>query len=120
MQPEEKTPRSSSKPSTLGKAYEKQYKIVNDVLKACGDKVDCYLAKAAEPASQAQETQFAGIKSMYMVGVLGGPEVRQKLIELGQELYPPEQLGPEALAAYHAAEIEKWWPIVREAGIRIE
>jgi hypothetical protein len=69
------------KPSTLGKAYEKEYKITNDMLKACGDKVDCYFGKLVEPASQEEKTQFQGIKAAYMIGVLGGPEVRQKLID---------------------------------------
>lgn len=39
---------------------------------------------------------------------------------LGQVIPPPEQLTPEALAAYHKAEIDKWWPMVRAAGIKIE
>jgi HEAT repeat protein len=69
------------KPTTLGKAYEKEYRLATDLLKACGDKVDCYLGKATEPASQANETQFQGYKALYMVGVLGGPEVRQKIID---------------------------------------
>ena len=69
------------KPSTLGKAYEKEYKIVTDMLKACGDKVDCYFGKLVEPASQEEKTQFQGIKAAYMIGVLGGPEVRQRLID---------------------------------------
>lgn len=69
------------KPSTLGKAYEKEYKITNDMLKACGDKVDCYFGKLVEPASQEEKTQFQGIKALYMIGVLGGPEVRQKLVD---------------------------------------
>ncbi len=70
------------KPSTLGKAYEKEYKIVTEMLKTCGDKVDCYFGKLVEPASQEEKTQFQGIKAAYMIGVLGGPEVRQKLIDV--------------------------------------
>ena len=69
------------KPSTLGKAYEKEYKITTDMLKACGDKIDCYFGKLLEPASQEEKTQFQGMKALYMIGVLGGPEVRQKLID---------------------------------------
>jgi hypothetical protein len=38
--------------------------------------------------------------------------------ELGQEIPPPEELTPAALAAYQKAEIEKWWPIVRAANIK--
>jgi hypothetical protein len=77
------------KPSTLGKAYEKEYKIAKDLLGACGDKLECYLAKLGEPASQADDTQFQGIKSAYMVGVYGGPDVRQKLVDVMPKLSNP-------------------------------
>ena len=77
---------SDGKPSTLGKGLEKEYKIAKDLVTACTDKVDCYLAKLAEPASHEKETQFQGIKSVYMVGVYGDPAVRQKLLELMPKL----------------------------------
>jgi tripartite-type tricarboxylate transporter receptor subunit TctC len=44
--------------------------------------------------------------------------VVKRLAELGQEIPPPEELTPAALAAYQKAEIEKWWPIVRAANIK--
>jgi len=31
-----------------------------------------------------------------------------------------EQQTPEGLAAFHKAEIEKWWPIIKAAGIKAE
>jgi hypothetical protein len=34
------------------------------------------------------------------------------------ELLPREQLTPEALRTFHKAEIEKWWPIIKAAGIK--
>lgn len=51
---------------------------------------------------------------------LADPAVRKRLADLGQLIPPPEQLTPEALAAYHKAEIDKWWPLVRAAGIKVE
>jgi hypothetical protein len=30
---------------------------------------------------------------------------------------PREKLTPAALHAHHKAEIEKWWPIIKAAGI---
>ena len=51
---------------------------------------------------------------------LGNPQVRQRLMEMGLELPAREQQTPEALAAYQKAEIEKWWPIVKAAGIKAE
>ena len=48
---------------------------------------------------------------------LAEPAVRARLAEVGQEVYPPEQQTPEALAAFQKAEIEKWWPVIRAARI---
>jgi len=46
--------------------------------------------------------------------------VRRRLTDLGLEIFLGEQQTPEALAAFHKAEIEKWWPIIRAAGIKAE
>jgi hypothetical protein len=35
-------------------------------------------------------------------------------------LPPREQQTPEGFAAYHKAEIEKWWPVIKGAGIKVE
>ena len=51
---------------------------------------------------------------------LADPGVRQRLSDLGQVIPPPEQLTPEALAVYHKAEIDKWWPLIKAAGIKVE
>jgi len=55
-----------------------------------------------------------------MVSSLANPAVRQRLADLGQEITPREQQSPEALAAFHKAETEKWWPLVKAAGIKPE
>ena len=31
-----------------------------------------------------------------------------------------KELTPEALGAHHKAEIEKWWPIIKAAGIKLQ
>jgi tripartite-type tricarboxylate transporter receptor subunit TctC len=51
---------------------------------------------------------------------LANAMVRQRLAALGQEIRPAEQQTPEALAAFHRAEIDKWWPIVKAAGIKAD
>jgi tripartite-type tricarboxylate transporter receptor subunit TctC len=53
-------------------------------------------------------------------GALADANVRKRLGELGQELFPPEQLTPEALGKRQAAEIERWWPIIKAANIKAQ
>ncbi|MEZ4302931.1 MAG: hypothetical protein R3B70_48860, partial [Polyangiaceae bacterium] len=77
---------ADGKMSTVGKAFEKEMKQAKELLAACGDKLECYLAKLADPAVQDEKQQFTGIKSIYMVGVLGSPDVRDKLIDLMPKL----------------------------------
>ena len=55
-----------------------------------------------------------------VVEALADATVRARLTELGQELLPRERLTPEALGAYQKAETEKWWPVVKAAGIKVE
>jgi tripartite-type tricarboxylate transporter receptor subunit TctC len=51
---------------------------------------------------------------------LSDPVIRQRFAEQGQEIWPPEQQTSEALYAHHKAEIEKWWPIIKDAGIKTQ
>jgi len=51
---------------------------------------------------------------------LADPAIRARLAQLGQEIFPAEQQTPEALGAFHKAEIEKWWPIIKAANIQAE
>jgi len=53
-----------------------------------------------------------------VVSTLADPKMRQKLVDLAQEIFPRAQQTPEALGAYHKAEIEKWWPIIKAAEIK--
>jgi tripartite-type tricarboxylate transporter receptor subunit TctC len=54
------------------------------------------------------------------VTALADARVRAQLAELGMEIFPRDQQTPEALAAFQKAEIEKWWPIIKAASIKLE
>jgi tripartite-type tricarboxylate transporter receptor subunit TctC len=51
---------------------------------------------------------------------LADPAVRKRLADIGQEVVPLEQQTPEALATYYRSETEKWWPVIKAAGIKAE
>ncbi|HZC57630.1 MAG TPA: tripartite tricarboxylate transporter substrate-binding protein [Xanthobacteraceae bacterium] len=51
---------------------------------------------------------------------LADPAIRQRLETLGQVIFPSDQQNPAALAAYHKAEIDKWWPIIKAADIKTD
>jgi tripartite-type tricarboxylate transporter receptor subunit TctC len=55
-----------------------------------------------------------------LVDALADTAVRARLADLGLEIFPREQQTPEALAALQKAEIEKWWPVIKEAGITLK
>jgi tripartite-type tricarboxylate transporter receptor subunit TctC len=54
------------------------------------------------------------------VQALSEPTVRQRFAELGLDMPPRDRLTPEALAVYQKAEIEKWWPVIKDANIKTE
>jgi tripartite-type tricarboxylate transporter receptor subunit TctC len=55
-----------------------------------------------------------------VVEALAGTVVRQRLADFGQSVPQRQQQTPEALGAFQKAEIEKWWPIIKAAGIKGE
>jgi len=55
-----------------------------------------------------------------MVETLADPNVRARLATMHQDIPPREQQTPAGLAAYQKSEIEKWWPIIKAAGIKAQ
>jgi tripartite-type tricarboxylate transporter receptor subunit TctC len=51
---------------------------------------------------------------------LADPAVKEKLAALGQDIPAPELQTAEALDKHYKAEIAKWWPVIKEAGIKVE
>jgi tripartite-type tricarboxylate transporter receptor subunit TctC len=69
-------------------------------------------APRGTPRNIIEKLNIAAVKT------LADPSTRQKLEAQGFEIPPSEQLTPEALRAFQKAEIEKWWPVVKAAGIK--
>ena len=55
-----------------------------------------------------------------VVDALADGTVQKRLSDLGQDIPERDQQNPAALAAWHKAEIEKWWPIIKAANIKPE
>jgi tripartite-type tricarboxylate transporter receptor subunit TctC len=53
-----------------------------------------------------------------VVEAFADPAVRKRFADIGHSLPAPEQLTPQVLFAHHKSEIEKWWPIMKAAGIK--
>jgi tripartite-type tricarboxylate transporter receptor subunit TctC len=49
---------------------------------------------------------------------LANANAKKRLDQLGHDVMPKAQQTPEALAAYHKAETDRWWPIVRQMGLK--
>jgi tripartite-type tricarboxylate transporter receptor subunit TctC len=56
--------------------------------------------------------------NLAVVHSLADAAVRSRLAALGQDIFPSTQQTPEALGAHQKAEIDKWWPILKAAGIK--
>ena len=55
-----------------------------------------------------------------MVQALADPALHARFAELGLDVASREQQSAAGLAAFHKAEIEKWWPIIKAANIKVE
>ena len=51
---------------------------------------------------------------------LADPTTHKRLVDLAQDIFPPEQQTPEALHAFQQAEMDKWWPIIKAANIKAQ
>jgi tripartite-type tricarboxylate transporter receptor subunit TctC len=54
------------------------------------------------------------------VEALASPAVRKRFGDLGMEIPPRERQTPEGLRTMHQAELDKWWPMIKAAGIKVQ
>jgi tripartite-type tricarboxylate transporter receptor subunit TctC len=55
-----------------------------------------------------------------IVDALADATVRKRLIDIGHVIAPREDQTPEALADFHKAEMDKWWPIIRATNVKLQ
>ena len=54
------------------------------------------------------------------VQALRDPAVKKQLENLGLQMPPQDQLTPEALGTWQKAEIAKWWPMIKDANVKVD
>src|SRR5580704_6127122 len=69
-------------------------------------------------APRGTPTDIIGKLNAAAVEALADQAIRSRLVELGFEIFPREQQTPKALGALQKADAEKWWPIIKEFGIK--
>jgi len=60
-----------------------------------------------------------GIVAKLNGAALTDPMIRRQLTDLGLDVHG-EQQTPEMLGAFQKAEIDRWWPVIKAAGIKLE
>jgi tripartite-type tricarboxylate transporter receptor subunit TctC len=55
-----------------------------------------------------------------LVKALADPTTHKRLSDIGQEFFPASMGSPQALAKFQREEIEKWWPVIKAAGIKVQ
>ena len=55
-----------------------------------------------------------------VVAAFADPAVRKRFGDLGHEIPAAGLLSPQALFAHHKAELDRWWPVIKAAGIKAQ
>jgi tripartite-type tricarboxylate transporter receptor subunit TctC len=77
-----------------------------------------YAAWLAMFAPKNVPKEIIGKLNAAVVEALADRVVCSRLADLGYEVYPRERQTPEALNEIRKADAEKWWPIIKELGIK--
>jgi tripartite-type tricarboxylate transporter receptor subunit TctC len=71
-------------------------------------------------APKGTPSDIISILNAAITDALTDPGVRSRIADLGMDIFPRDQQTPEALGALVKADAEKWWPIMKEYGIRAQ
>jgi len=71
-------------------------------------------------APKGTPTPVIGKINAAIVESLADPALRARIEQIGPEVVGREEQTPEALGTLQKAEIAKWWPIIKAAGIKAE
>jgi tripartite-type tricarboxylate transporter receptor subunit TctC len=71
-------------------------------------------------APKSTPREIIGKLNAAAIEALADAAVRSRLVELGFEIFPRERQTPEALGALRNADAEKWWPVVKDLGIKAQ
>jgi tripartite-type tricarboxylate transporter receptor subunit TctC len=55
-----------------------------------------------------------------LVKARNDPATHKRLLDAGQEFFPEDMGSPQALAKFQKEEIDKWWPVIKAAGIKVQ
>jgi tripartite-type tricarboxylate transporter receptor subunit TctC len=71
-------------------------------------------------APKSTPKEIIGKLNAVVAEALADPALPSRLADLGLEILPREQRTPEALGALVKADAEKWWPVIKELGIKAQ
>jgi tripartite-type tricarboxylate transporter receptor subunit TctC len=55
-----------------------------------------------------------------LVKAVADPTTHKRLVDIGQEFFAADMGSPEALGKFQKQEIDKWWPVIKAAGIKAQ
>jgi tripartite-type tricarboxylate transporter receptor subunit TctC len=51
---------------------------------------------------------------------MADPVFHKRIVEMGLDMPPADQRTPEALESLRKADVAKWWPVIKAAGLKVE
>jgi tripartite-type tricarboxylate transporter receptor subunit TctC len=101
----------------LGKKRSAELPEVPTIEEAGGPPLDIFTWRGMW-APKGTPAHIVGRLNAAVVEALADPAVQKRVAEIGHEIVPRAQQTPQALAAHHRHEMEKWQPRVKAANVK--